>query len=56
VMTDKRVVDSKPTAEQLAMLERVRNVLTGAPAPGGKGVQLGVSLQSLEGSRYESKT
>ena len=56
VMTDKRVVDSKPTAEQLAMVERVRNVLTGAPAPGGKGVQLGVSLQSLEGSPYESKT
>jgi len=56
VMTDKRVVDSKPTAEQLAMVERVRNVLTGAPAPGVKQAPFAVNVQSLEGTRYESKT
>ncbi|MFD1692438.1 hypothetical protein ACFSHR_15675 [Azotobacter chroococcum] len=34
LMADERVQRSKPTAEQQAMLERIRDVLGGKPAPG----------------------
>jgi len=56
LMADKRVQQTKPTAEQLAMLERIRGVLNGGSAPAGKDVQLGVNVQSLEGTRHEQQT
>lgn len=34
LMADKRVQNAQPTAEQLAMLERIRTVLSGRPASG----------------------
>jgi hypothetical protein len=54
VVTDKRVQESKPTAEQIAMVERIRTVLSGGrePAQG----QLGMTIKSMEGSRHEPQT
>ncbi|MGZ5165229.1 MAG: DUF3141 domain-containing protein, partial [Burkholderiales bacterium] len=58
VVTDKRVIQSKPTAEQLAMLDRVRKVLsTERPrAAEDSSAKVGVAIQSMEGSRHESQT
>ncbi|MGZ9014492.1 MAG: hypothetical protein ACXW2L_19770, partial [Burkholderiales bacterium] len=57
VLADKRVVESKPTAEQLAMAERVRKVLSGKGRTAeAKEGQLGVKVQSLEGARHEPQT
>ncbi len=55
-MADKRVVDSKPTAEQMAMVERVRSVLSQARATNANQAPLGVKIQSLEGARHEPQT
>jgi pimeloyl-ACP methyl ester carboxylesterase len=53
VLADKRVQQSKPTAEQLAMVERIRAVLNDPPS--GQG-ELGVTIQAMEGSRHEPQT
>ena len=57
VLADRRVQQAKPTAEQVAMLERVRRVL-GAPSKqtAEPGVQLDVNIQAMEGSRHEPQT
>jgi hypothetical protein len=57
VIADKRILDSKPTAEQMAMVERVRSVLSGKErATGAAEVQLGVKVKPLEGTRHEPQT
>jgi pimeloyl-ACP methyl ester carboxylesterase len=52
VMSDKRIQQTKPTAEQLAMVERVRTVLSGSAPDTGQPL-MGVRVQSLEGKRRE---
>jgi pimeloyl-ACP methyl ester carboxylesterase len=58
VLADKRVQDSKPTSEQMAMVARVRAVLTGKRDRAASGAEdrVDVTIQSLKGSRHESKT
>jgi hypothetical protein len=52
VVTDKRVLAEKPTAEQMQMLERVRSVLSPA-GPKGQGPTVEMTVQRMKGSRRE---
>jgi pimeloyl-ACP methyl ester carboxylesterase len=57
VVSDKRVLETKPTPEQLAMLERIRKVLgTERERPVDKRAQATITIQSMEGSRHEPQT
>ena len=53
VIADKRVVDQKPTNEQMQMIERVRSALSAAPA---EGKQVEMTVQRMKGSRREPQT
>jgi hypothetical protein len=53
VIADKRIQQTKPTAEQVAMVERVRGVLRGESSDAAAEPRLGVKVQSLEGKRHE---
>jgi hypothetical protein len=55
VVTDKRVLAQKPTAEQMQMVERVRSVLSAAKAPGDR-AQVEMTVQRMKGSRREPQT
>ena len=54
VVTDKRVQQSKPTAEQVEMVGRIRRVLSESKE--GADGQLGMTIQQMEGSRHEPQT
>ena len=54
VLSDKRVQQSKPTAEQMAMVERVRAVLSDQ-GKRGQG-RLGITVEQMQGSRHEPQT
>jgi hypothetical protein len=52
VVTDKRVLAEKPTAEQMEMVERVRNVLSPASSK-GEAATVELTVQRMKGSRRE---
>jgi pimeloyl-ACP methyl ester carboxylesterase len=53
VAADKRIQQSKPTAEQVAMFDRVRAALSVKGPEHAADALLGVKVQSLEGKRHE---
>jgi hypothetical protein len=55
VVADKRVVDQKPTTEQMEMLERVRSVLS-PTGPKAEGPPVEMTVHRMKGTRRESQT
>jgi pimeloyl-ACP methyl ester carboxylesterase len=53
VTADKRIQQTKPTPEQIAMLQRIRAALSTKDAERGGEARLGVKVQSLEGTSHE---
>jgi hypothetical protein len=53
VVADKRIVESKPTAEQVAMVARVREVLSGKSEASPPAARLDVSIKALKGGTHE---
>jgi pimeloyl-ACP methyl ester carboxylesterase len=53
VVADKRVVDQKPTAAQMEMVERVRSVLSPPTGPEAEGPAVEMTVHRMKGSRRE---